>query len=78
MISSCSISNGWKYVLDILISRDQSEFVKGRYIGENTKLLYDIMKYYEDNNLFGFIMLINFEKKPIWFFIFYILILLKF
>ena len=36
--------------------------VKNRYIGENTRLLYDIMKFTEDNNIPGQVMLIDFEK----------------
>ena len=51
-----------KTVLDILISKDQTGFIKGRFIGESTRLLYDILKYAEDNNLSGLLMTIDFEK----------------
>jgi hypothetical protein len=61
-LASGSIANRLKSVLDKLISRDQTGFVKGRYIGENTRLLYDIMKHCEENNLPGLVMLIDFEK----------------
>ena len=61
-LASGSISNRLKTVLDILISKDQTGFIKGRFIGENTRLLYDILKYAEDNNLPGLLMTIDFEK----------------
>lgn len=46
-------------------SKDQAGFIKGRYVGENSGLLHDIMKYCEENNLSGLLMLIDFEKKPL-------------
>ena len=61
-LASGSIANRMKGVLDILISKDQTGFVKNRYIGENTRLLYDIMKFTEDNNMPGLVMMIDFEK----------------
>ena len=41
-LASGSIANRLKTTLDFLISKEQSGFSKGRYIGENTRLLYDI------------------------------------
>ena len=61
-LASGSIANRLKSVLDSLVARDQTGFVKGRYIGENTRLLYDVMKYTEDNNIPGLVMLVDFEK----------------
>ena len=61
-IASGSIANRLKKVLDILISKDQSGFLRGRYIGENTRLLYDIMNFTENNQIPGLVMLIDFEK----------------
>ena len=46
MASGC-IANRNKTVLDILIDKDQTGFIKGRYIGENIRIVYDIMKYTE-------------------------------
>ena len=42
IISGC-ISKRIKSTLDILIDKTQTGFISGRYIGENTRLLYDIM-----------------------------------
>ena len=49
-------------VLDKLISTDQTGFIKGRYIGENTRLVYDLLQFTEENNIPGLLLLIDFEK----------------
>ena len=61
-IASGVISKRFKTVLNTLISEDQTGFISGRYIGENTRLIYDIMHYTEHNNIPGLLMLIDFEK----------------
>ena len=50
IISGC-ISLRIRSVLDDLISDTQSGFLKGRYIGENTRFIYDLMSYTELNNI---------------------------
>ena len=45
-----------------LISTDQTGFMEGQYIGENTRLLYDIMQYTEEQHIPGLLLLIDFEK----------------
>ena len=80
-ISSSAISNRIKHTLDKLIHRDQSRFIAGRYMGENTRLIYDIMKYTELNDIPGLILLIDFEKafdSVSWSFIFKVLKFFKF
>ena len=61
-IASGTIANRLKQVLDNIISRDQTGFLKGRFIGENTRLVYDMLQYTEQNNITGLLMLIDFEK----------------
>ena len=63
-IASGTIANRLKqvHVLDNIISRDQTGFLKGRFIGENTHLVYDMLQYTEQNNITGLLMLIDFEK----------------
>lgn len=61
-IASGCIAERMKTVLDKLIHPDQTGFIKGRYIGENVRLIYDIMKYVEDKNIPGMLLLIDFEK----------------
>ena len=50
-IAAGSITNRCRPVLNKIIDFDQSGFVPGRFIGENTCLLYDIIQYAEENNL---------------------------
>ena len=59
---SLVIANHLKKVLDRIISNSQSGFITGRFIGENTRLIYDVMHYIESEDLTGQLLLINFEK----------------
>ena len=61
-IGSAAIANRIKIHLDKLISKSQTGFVSGRFIGENTRLLYDILKYTEDFDISGLLVLVDFEK----------------
>ena len=61
-IASAAIANRIKKVLPEIISDTQKGFIKGRFIGENTRLLYDLMHYLEENNLDGLLLMIDFEK----------------
>ena len=59
---SSAIAERLKTVLDKLVSKCQTGFIKGRFIGESTRLIYDIMNYTEVKNKNGLLMLIDFEK----------------
>ena len=59
---SGTIASRTKSCLQNLISHTQTGFIKGRYIGESTRLVYDIMEYVENNKKPGLLMLIDFEK----------------
>ena len=61
-IVSAAIANRLKTVLDSIISKTQCGFIKNRYIGESTRLIYDIMDHTERKKLTGLLMLIDFEK----------------
>ena len=61
-IASGAIANRIKLVINNLIDKDQTGFIKGRYIGENIRLIYDLMNYTEENNIPGLLLLIDFEK----------------
>ena len=45
-----------------LVHSDQTGFVKGRYIGQNMRLLNDLMKFTESNKLPGILLFTDFEK----------------
>ena len=61
-LASGNIANRLKPVLSTLNSSNQTCFDKGRYIGENTRLVYDIMKNTEENSLPWLIVLKDFKK----------------
>ena len=49
-------------VLPKLISPDQVGYLKNRYIGENVRIIDDVMSYADLKNLEGYIILLDFEK----------------
>ena len=61
-LASAGIANKLKTVITKLINTDQSGFISGRYIGENTKLVYDLMQFVEEKNIPGLLLLVDFEK----------------
>ena len=61
-IASGSIVNRIELIIDKLIDKDQTGFVKGRYIGESIRLIYDLLNFTEQNNIPRLILLIDFEK----------------
>ena len=61
IVSAC-ISNRIKNYLQKLIHPDQKGFMQGRFIGENVRLVYDILAYTENEHKPGLLMLVDFEK----------------
>ena len=61
-IGSGCIANRLKQVLTKIVSSDQTGFIPGRYIGENTRLVYDLMHYTELHDIPGTLVMIDFEK----------------
>ena len=61
-IASATIANRIKPVLDKIIAKTQTGFISGHYIGESTRLVYDIMQVAEQKNINGLLMLIDVEK----------------
>ena len=59
--SSCSAAR-LKTVLPKLIGDDQKVFLKGRYIGENIRLLYDTLLYAKLHQIPGLLLMVDFEK----------------
>ena len=56
------ISNRLKTVLNSLISKCQKGFISGRYIGECTRTVSDLIQYLNKNSKPGIILMIDFEK----------------
>ena len=61
LVSAC-IAERLKSVLPDIINKDQTGFSPGRYMGENLRLLSDLMDYTKHNDIPGFLLLIDFEK----------------
>ncbi|MCG7892737.1 MAG: reverse transcriptase domain-containing protein, partial [Candidatus Thiodiazotropha endolucinida] len=61
-LASAVIASRIKTVLNKLIHEDQKGFLSGRYIGENIRIIYDILFETKKQNLPGLILSIDFEK----------------
>ena len=60
--ASAVISNRLKRVLDSLINENQKGFIAGRFLGENERLIYDILFESKKQNLPGLLLSIDFKK----------------
>ena len=45
------------------INNDQTGFLKGRFIGENIRLINSVIDYAEKQNIPGLLLFVNFEKE---------------
>ena len=61
-IASACIAARLKTVLPKIIHGDQTGFLSGRYIGENIRLIYDVLFHTETQGIPGQILLIDFAK----------------
>jgi hypothetical protein len=61
-IGSSCIANRLKNVLPSLINEDQTGFMVNRYMGDNIRLIYDLICYLNYNNIPGLLLCIDFEK----------------
>ena len=61
-IAAKAIANRIKSVIPKLINNDQTGFLKGRFIGENIRLIDNIINYASQKNIPGLLLFIDFEK----------------
>ena len=61
-IASSRIAGRLMTVLPQLINVDQKGFLKGRYIGESIRLLYDTLLYASKHHVPGLLLMVDFEK----------------
>ena len=61
-LASAVISNRLKKVLDGLINENQKGFLAGRFLGENVRLMYDVLFETKKQNIPGLLLSIDFEK----------------
>ena len=57
-IASSALANRIKPLLDQLIPGTQTGFIDGRFIGESTRLIYDLMYTTQQKNINGLLVLI--------------------
>lgn len=61
-ILSGTIASRIRASLNNIIHEDQRGFLQGRFIGDNTRLLYDLMQYVDEHKMPGLLLLVDFEK----------------
>ena len=61
-LASAVISNRLKKVLDNIINENQKGFIAGRFLGENVRLIYDVLFESKKQNLPGLLLSTVFEK----------------
>ena len=49
-------------IIDRIISYDQSAYIKGRFIGINTRTIVDIFEYWDQNDINGILLFLDFQK----------------
>ena len=60
-ITKC-IAKRLEKVIHKLINGDQTGYIKNRFVGENIRLISDVIDSYDKKNLLGFLLFIDFEK----------------
>ena len=61
-LASTALANRLRPHLNKLIPDTQNGFIDGRYIGDSTRLIYEIIHIAEKQNLTALLILIDFEK----------------
>ena len=61
-IATKAIKNRIKSVIPRLINNDQTGFLKGRFIGENIRLIDSVINYTAQQEILGLLLFIDFEK----------------
>ena len=61
-IGAKCLANRLKRILNILISPEQTGFMKGRYIGENVRVILDAINYCNTNKEKGALIFLDYEK----------------
>ena len=59
---SSMVANRLKLTLPSVINEDQTGFISGRFIGENTRMIYDTIHYCEEENKKGLLIILDFSK----------------
>ena len=61
-IVSSAIANRFRTVIDQIIGPSQTAYISGRFLGENTRLLFDTINYVKENKMKAIIVAADFES----------------
>ena len=61
-ILTSALAKRLQHILPKIINSDQSAYIKGRFIGQNIRLVNDIIELSQDQNTSGAILFLDFEK----------------
>ena len=61
-LASSVIANRVKQTLQDIIHENQKRFIAGRFIGENIRLIYDVLFETKQQNIPGLFLSVDFEK----------------
>lgn len=61
-IIACVLAKRLQKILSYTINKNQTAYVKGRYIDENARLILDIFEYCNSENKDGILLFLDFEK----------------
>ena len=61
-IAAKAVANRLRNVIPKIINNDQTGFLKGRFIGENIRLIDGIINHTESNKIPGLLLFLDFEK----------------
>ena len=56
------VANRLKSCLPSFINEDQTGFISGRFIGENTRMVYDTIEYCDAHDIPGLLLVLDFSK----------------
>ena len=56
------VANRLKVCLPSIINEDQTGFLSGRFIGENTRMVYDTIEYCDSHDIPGLLLVLDFSK----------------
>ena len=59
---SSIIAERLKKVLELIVNSDQTGFIANRFIGENTRLIFDTIIYTENENIPGLLVIVDYAK----------------
>jgi len=61
-IATKAVANRMKKIINKIISSNQTGFIKGRYIGENVRLIQEVIAHLNNSNKPGLLIFVDFEK----------------